>query len=100
MAVASFYVLLEPEYLDTKHIKLKSVKATKMVQNRPSPATTGMWIEINIEVPDAVFEKLVPQFNARMSEKAIEHMLLESSDLHARLVGEDVSPPSTRATET
>jgi hypothetical protein len=48
-----------------------------------------MWIEINIEVPDAVFEKLVPQFNARMSEKAIEHMLLESSELHTRLVGQD-----------
>jgi hypothetical protein len=89
MAVASFYVLLEPGYADKGLTKLKTVKATRMVQNRPSPATTGMWIEINIEVPDAVFQKLVPQFNARMSEKAIEHMLLESSELHAKLVGED-----------
>lgn len=89
MATASFYVLLEPEDTDKKHTKLKSVKAAKLVQNRPTPATTGMWIEINIEVPDAVFEKLVPQFNARMTEKAIEHMLLESSELHTRLVGQD-----------
>lgn len=89
MATASFYVLLEPDYLDKKHTKLKSVRAVKMVQNRPSPATTGMWIEINIEVPDAVFEKLVPQFNARMSESALEHLLLESSELHTRLVGTD-----------
>jgi DNA gyrase/topoisomerase IV subunit B len=87
MAIARFFVHLVPEFEDQKKTKLNRIKADKLVQNNPAPDTVGMWIEINIEVPDAVFKNLVPRLNARLNEKAIEAMLAESSDLHARVVG-------------
>ena len=89
MAIAHFYVHLVPEFEDSKQSKLRRIKADKIVQSPPKPDTIGMWIEINIEVPDAVFEHLVPRLNARLNEKAIEAMLAESSDLHARVIGMD-----------
>jgi hypothetical protein len=87
MAVARFYVHLVPDFTDQQHTKLTKVRATEIRQRMPPPDTVGMWIEINIEVPDGVFKSLVPRMNARLNEKAIEAMLAESSDLHARVVG-------------
>lgn len=89
MAVAHFYVHLVPEFEDKKHKKLRRVKADRIVQSSPKPDTVGLWIEINIDVPDGVFEQLVPKLNARLNEAAIEAMLAQSSDLHARVVGTD-----------
>lgn len=89
MAVAHFYVHLVPEFSDSTHKKLKRIKASEIRQQTPKPDTSGLWIEINIEVPDGVFEHLVPRLNAKLSETAIEAMLAESSDLHHRIVGVD-----------
>lgn len=87
MATAKFYVHLVPEFSDKAHQKLRKVKATEIRQSPPVPGTTGLWIEINIDTPDAVFVHLVPKLNAKMSDAAIEAMLVESSELHTRLVG-------------
>lgn len=90
MAIAQFYVHLAPEFEDgKKRSKLKRIKADKIVQNSPPADTIGLWIEVNIEVPNAVFEHLVPRLNAKLNEAAIEAMLAESSDLHARVIGMD-----------
>lgn len=89
MAVAQFFVHLVPEFTDAKQKTLRRIKADRMLQTAPQPDMAGMWIEINIEVPDAVFQHLVPRLNAKLNEKAIEAMLAEASDLHARVIGVD-----------
>lgn len=88
MPTAQFYVHLIPQYGGNKQDKLIGVKADRLVQQRPKPDTVGMWIECNIEVPSGVFEHLIPTFNARMNEKALEKML-ETSDLHVKLTSDD-----------
>lgn len=92
MPTAQFYVHLVPTFADKDRTKLKRIRADRIVQTRPKPDTSGMWIEVNIEVPSGVFEHLIPVFNARMNEKALEKML-ETSELHTKLVGED--PPES-----
>lgn len=89
MAVATFYVLLQPEFSDKKNTQLKRVKAADMRQTPPMPGGVGMWMEINIEVPDAVFKHLIPTLNAKINDAALEAMLAQSSELHARIIGVD-----------
>lgn len=94
MAVVSFYVLLEPTY--SKDGKtLHNVKAAKMVQGKPAPSTAGLWVNIQIEVSDAVFQHLIPKFVAQLEMDQIQKFLEQTSPLYMSIVGLDdpLGPP-------
>lgn len=64
MAEATFYVTVEPEFLrrydSNSNPRIRSIKATKITQNRPG-RTPGVVVKLTVKIPDAAFLPLAPE---------------------------------------
>lgn len=64
MAEATFYVTVEPDFLRrysaSSEPRLRSIKATKVTQNRPL-RTPGVVVKLTVKIPDAAFLPLAPE---------------------------------------
>lgn len=82
MSVASCWIRIEAEFADKHHTRVKKLKVAEMRKTPPDPATSGLWVKVNVDIPDQVFVHLVPEINAEIQSQELEALVADTELYH------------------
>lgn len=82
MSVATCWILIEAEFLDKKNTRVKKLKVSQMRKIPPDPSSNGLWVKVNVDIPDQVFVHLVPEINAEIQSQELEALVADTELYH------------------